>query len=175
MMVAGKPVATNWPNETLHVFFYSLISPLDLYFTWDRICRCMLGVQETRSSRRQLEETLIRPLNNFLMKELGFTPLIAELDCIKIDHKRIYVDALEFHSAVLEGLKLLSLGNTPAAHAKLKRANELYTGSYLPGMTGKIIQNARTELEALHQVALTEGTQQAKPLQAGQTAAQLVV
>ena len=175
MTIAGKPVATVWPSEMLHVFFCSLISPLDLYFTWDRICRSMLGVQETRSSRRQLEETLIRPLNSFLMKELGFTPLIAGLESIKIDQQRIYVDALEFHSAVLEGLNLLSLGNTPAAHAKLNRANVLYTGDYLPGMTGKIIQNTRTELEALHQIAVTEGMRRAKPLQTGLKTAHLAV
>jgi len=154
--INGKPVATVWPDETIKIFFCSLISPLDLYFTWDRICRSMLGVPETRSSRRQLEEVLIRPLNSFLIKELGFTPLIAGLESIKIDQQRIYVDALEFHNAVVEGLRLLSLGNTPAAFEKLNRAKSLYAGGYLPGIPGKIIHNTRNELESLYRTAFME-------------------
>lgn len=165
MTVAGKPVATDWPDEMLKVFFCSLISPLDLYFTWDRFCRSMLGVPETRTSRRQLEETLIRPLNSFLIRELGFTPLIAGLESIKIDHQRIYVDAMDFHGAVIEGLSLLSLGNRTAAVTHLNKANTLYTGSYLPGMSGKIIQNTRIELESLHQIAVKEGLRHAKAMQ----------
>lgn len=171
MTVDGKPVATVWPNEMLKVFFCSLISPLDLYFTWDRICRSMLSVPETRTSRRQLEETLIRPLNSFLIQELGFTPLIAGLESIKINQQRIYVDALEFHSAVIEGLRLLSLGNQTAALTQLNTANALYTGSYLPGMSGKIILNTRNELEALYRIAIMEALRHAKSSLSGPTEA----
>jgi hypothetical protein len=116
----------------------------------------MLGVPETRSSRRQLEEVLIRPLNSFLIKEFGFTPLIAGLESIRIDQRRIYVDALEFHNAVVEGFKLLSLGNRAAALEKLARAKSLYAGSYLPGIPGKIINNTRNELESLYRTAVME-------------------
>jgi hypothetical protein len=155
----GKPVVSDWPDETIKVFFCSLISPLDLYFTWDRICRSMLGVPETRSSRRQLEELLIRPLNSFLIRELGFTPLVASLDSISINQKRIYVDAREFQSAVVEGLRQLSLGDHAAAHIKLDRAMTLYAGSYLPGIHGKIIANTRNELESLYRTASMESAQ----------------
>jgi hypothetical protein len=152
----GKPVATDWPDETIKIFFCSLISPLDLYFTWDRICRSMLGVPETRTSRRKLEEALIRPLNSFLIRELGFTPLVAGLESIKINQQRIYVDAMEFHTAAVEGLRLLSLGNSGAALDKLDRAKTLYAGSYLPEIPGKIINNTRIELESLYQTAVLE-------------------
>lgn len=152
----GKPVATEWPDETIKIFFCSLISPLDLYFTWDRICRSMLGVPETRTSRRKLEEALIRPLNSFLIRELGFTPLVAGLESIKINQQRIYVDAMEFHTAAVEGLRLLSLGNSGAALDKLNRAKKLYAGGYLPGIPGKIINNTRIELESLYQTAILE-------------------
>src|SRR5664279_364297 len=82
--VDGKPDVTEWPNETLKVLFCSLLSPLDLYFTWDRICRSMLGVPDTLASRRQLEELSIRPLNHFLIKELGFNPIITGHEGIRI-------------------------------------------------------------------------------------------
>jgi hypothetical protein len=154
--INGNPVAADWPDETIKIFFCSLISPLDLYFTWDRICRSMLGVPETRTSRRQLEEVLIRPLNSFLIRELGFTPLIAGLESIRINQQRIYVDALEFHTSVVEGLRLLSLGNRTAALEKLARAKSLYAGSYLPGIPGKIINNTRNELESLYRTAVME-------------------
>jgi len=154
--INGNPVAATWPDETIKIFFCSLISPLDLYFTWDRICRSMLGVPETRASRRQLEEVLIRPLNSFLIKEFGFTPLIAGLESIRIDQQRIYVDAMEFHNAVTEGFKLISLGNRAAAFEKLGRAKSLYAGSYLPGIPGKIINNTRNELESLYRTAVME-------------------
>ncbi len=158
----GKPVAVDWPDETIKVFFCSLISPLDLYFTWDRICRSMLGVPETRASRRTLEELLIRPLNSFLIMELGFTPLIAGRDNITINKKHLYVDAQEFHSTVIEGLRLLSLGEHVPALIKLDRATSLYAGSYLPGINGKIIANTRNELKSLHHTALLELTQRIK-------------
>lgn len=155
--VAGKPVATDWPDETLKVFFCSLLSPLDLYFTWDRICRSMLGVPATRTSRRRLEEIFIRPLSSFLLKELGFNPLIAGHENIRIDQKRIHIDALEFHSSFVEGLRLLSLSNYAAALEKFSKANSLYAGSYLPGMSGKIIESTRKDLESFYRTAFMDG------------------
>jgi hypothetical protein len=160
--IKGNLVATEWPDETVKVFFCSLISPLDLYFTWDRICRSLLGVPETRASRRQLEELLIRPLNSFLIRELGFTPLVVTLDSIKINPKRVHVDAREFHITVIEGLRLLSLGSHTAALDKLDRAKSLYAGNYLPGIQGKIITNTRSELESLYRTATMESLQNAR-------------
>ena len=155
--VNGKSVATSWPDEVIKEFFCSLLSPLDLSFTWDRMCRAMWGVPATRASRRRLEDTVIRPLNGFLIKELGFTPLIAEQESIRIDPQRIHVDALEFHDTVIEGLRLLSLGSHVAALEKFSRANSLYMGSYLPGVPGKITAKTRIELEALYRTNCGHG------------------
>jgi len=155
--VEGKTVATNWQDERLKVLFCSLISPLDLYFSWDRICRSLLGVPETRSSRRQLEELFIRPLNRFLLKELGFNPLIAGAEGIMIDPQGIHLDVFEFYRAVVDGLNLVSLDDLGGARKKFSRAKRLYVGSYLPGMPGKIIEHTRMELEALHQAAVKNG------------------
>ena len=160
--VDGKPVATDWPDETIKVFFCSLLSPLDLSFTWDRICRSMWGEPATRTSRRRLEEIFIRPLNSFLLKELGFNPLIAGPEGIRIKQQGIYVDALEFYSTVVEGLRLLSLGNHAAALEKFSRANSLYAGCYLPGMPGKIIANTRNDLESMYRTAVVNGIRQAR-------------
>jgi hypothetical protein len=155
--VDGRAVANVWPDEAIKVFFCSFLSPLDLYFTWDRICRSFLSVAETRSSRRQLEELYLRPLNHFLLKELGFNPLIAGAEGIRIDPQGIYVDVFEFHHAVVEGISLMSLGNHDDAREKFSRANLLYAGSYLPGMPGKIIENTRLELESLYRTAVKDG------------------
>lgn len=157
----GKPVATDWPDETIKVFFCSLLSPLDLYFTYDRICRSMLGVPATQTSRGRLAEDIIRPLNSFLIKELGFNPLIAGPENIRIDQQRIHVDALEFHSAVVEGIRLLSLGKHSAASEEFSRADSLYAGSYLPEMPGKIISNTRNELESLYRYAVMKNIRKA--------------
>ena len=48
--IDGKTVATDWHDEAVKVLFCSLLSPLDLYFTWYRICRALLGGPETRTS-----------------------------------------------------------------------------------------------------------------------------
>lgn len=149
----GKPVATVWPDEAIKVFFCSLLSPLDLYSSWDRICRSILGVPETRSGRRQLEESYVRPTNSFLIKELGFNPLITGQEGMRIDHRRAHVDAFEFYNTVLEGLRLLSLASDAAAFEKFSRATSLYAGSYLPGMPGKIIASTRKDLESLYRTA----------------------
>jgi len=158
--VEGKPVATDWPDETAKVLFCSLLSPLDLYFNWDRICRSMWDVPATRASRLRLEKILIRSLNGFLIKELGLNPLIVGDEGIRIDQQSIHVDAREFRSAVVEGLRLLALGNRAAALEKFNMADSLYTGSYLPGIQGKIIANTRNELDSLHRAAVMA----AKPL-----------
>ena len=155
--INGNPVATDWPDETLKIFFCSLLSPLDLYFTWDRLCRSMWNVPVTQTSRRRLEETIIRPLSIFLTRELGFNPLVTGKDGIRIDHRVIHIDAHEFHSDVVEGLGLLSFGSHAAALEKLTRAEALYVGSYLPGMPGKIIENARRDLESLYRTAVLGG------------------
>ena len=150
----GKPVAKVWPYETVKVLFCSLLTPLDLYVTWDRICRSMLGVPATQTSRRQLEEVLLCPLNSFLIEEFGFNPLIAGHEGIRVDQQRLTVDASEFHSTAVEGLRLLSFGDHAAAIEKLNRANALYAGSYLAGIEGKIIGNTRHELESLYRTAV---------------------
>ena len=159
--VDKKTVAAEWPNEALKVFFCSLLSPLDLYFTWDRICRSIWNEPVTRTNRRRLEDTIIRPLNSFLIKELGFNPLITGTEGIRIDLVGIYLDSHEFYSTVVEGLRLSSLSNHAAALVKFSRANSLYEGGYLPGIPGKIIENTRNELEALYRTAVMDGVRQA--------------
>ena len=155
--VAGKPVATEWPNETIRIFFCSLLSPLDLYFTWDRMSRSMLGEPETRSSRHHLEDLCVRPLNCFLIEELGFNPLIADQDCIKIDPSRVHVDAFDFYDNAVRGLNLASLGSHSAALENFENARNLYGGIYLPEMPGKIIDNTRTDLESFYQKVVMYG------------------
>jgi hypothetical protein len=151
----GKHVLNNWPDETLKVLFCSLLSPLDLSFSWDRICRSMWGLALTRTSRRRLDEHYIRPLNTFLIRELGFNPLITGREGIRIDQQCINLDAIEFHNAVVDGLKQFSLGNNTDALNQFNKAHALYIGSYLPGVPGKIIANTRTELEALFKTVVT--------------------
>jgi hypothetical protein len=153
LSLSGKAVATEWPNEKLKELFCSILSPLDLYITWDRICRSIWEMQATEKRRERLEKLFIRPLNRFLTDEVGFTPLILEDAGIRIDHKRIQLDAFDFNSAVLEGLKLLSLNNQAAASAKFYQAKALYSGSYLPDMPGKIIANTRKELASIYRIA----------------------
>lgn len=153
----GKSVATDWPDETIKVFFCSLLSPLDLYVTWDRICRSLWDVPETQTCRRRVDELFIRPLNKYLIKEFGFTPLVIGTEGIRIDQKSVHVDAMEFYSTVLEGLRLLSIANQTAALETFEKANLLYTGSYLPGMQGKIIINTRNDIEVLYRTAVMDG------------------
>lgn len=160
--VEGKTVATNWPDERLKVLFCSLLSPLDLYFTWDRICRSLLGVPESRSSRRQLDELFVRPLNHFLLKKLGFNPLIAAPEGMRIDPQGIHVDVFEFYRAVIDGLNLMSVNNLDSACEKFSSANSLYVGSYLPELSGNIIVNTRIELESLYQTAVKDGVWQTR-------------
>jgi len=152
--VQGKPVATEWPDETIKVLFCSLLSPLDLYITWDRLCRSLCALSATRPSRHRLETVFIRPLNSFLLKELGFTPLITGPEGLGIDKQRIHLDALEFQRTAVEGLALLSLDNQLAALEKLNRAKSLYKGCYLPGVNGKIIDSTRKDLESLYQTVV---------------------
>lgn len=154
MSVAGNPVATSWPDELEKEFFCSLLSPLDLSFTWDRLCRSMWGEAATPASMRRLHETIITPLNSFLVKELGFNPLIAGVEGVRIDPLMVHVDALEFYSTILEALSLLSLTNKSAALEKFNKASSLYAGRYLPGISGTIIANTRNELETLYRTAV---------------------
>jgi len=154
----GIPVATDWPDEMGKTLFCSLLSPLDLYSTWDRISRSMLNEPETQVCRRHLKENIIRPLKSFLIKELGFNPLITGDESIRIDQQRMDVDVFEFYDSAVEGLKLLSCGCYAAAMQKLRRAKSLYAGSYLPEMEGKIIANTRDQLELLYQKVVIEST-----------------
>jgi len=160
--VDGSSVAQEWPDETVKVLFCSLLSPLDLYFTWDRLCRSIWETTATPASRRHLEESIIRPLNGFLLKELGFNPLVVRPEGISIDRKNIHVDAHEFYNTVLEGLQLLSNADNAAAREKFNRADILYTGSYLPGIPGKIVVNTRNDLESLYRTAVVDATTQSR-------------
>jgi hypothetical protein len=160
--VAGKLVAMKWPDEEIKVLFCSLLSPLDLFFTWDRISRSMFGEPVTRINRRRLEEIYIRPLKTFLTRELGFNPLIADLEGIRINQRIIHVDALEFYSEFLDGLRLLSSENDDAARDKFSRADTIYNGRYLPGIEGKIIEHTRNDLESLYRSAVMADVRHAR-------------
>ena len=120
--VAGKAVASDWPDETIKLLFCSLLSPLDLSFTWDRICRSMWGVPVTSTTRRQLEELLIQPLNKFLMMEFGFNTVMADAEGVSIDPQHMHIDAHEFYFTALEGLMLMFLDKRHAALEKIHMA-----------------------------------------------------
>jgi len=150
----GKTVAIEWPSEIIKVLFCSLLSPLDLCFTYDRISRALLGEPVTRTCQRRLLEELVRPLGVFLQKELGFNPGITGPESIRIDQRSVNSDAFLFNHAATEGLVLMSLENHTLAREKLNKADSLYRGCYLPGMTGKIIENTRKELESLHRATV---------------------
>jgi hypothetical protein len=156
MHIDGRQVATDWPDESLKVFFCSLLSPLDLYFTWDRMCRSLWDVPVTRAVRHRLDKTVIGPLGMFLIKELGYNPLLTTPEGIRIDLWNIHIDAREFYTTVLDGLRLSSLADHSSSLEKFNQANLLYTGSYLPGIPGKIIENARHDLEALYRSAVMD-------------------
>jgi hypothetical protein len=150
----GKPAAGEWPDETVKMLFCSLLSPLNLSFTWDRISRSMWGVPITPASRQRLETVCLRSLGSFLTRELGFNPLIAGDEGLRIDYQRIRVDAFEFHRSALEGLRLFSLGSHAAAFDEFSRAESLYGGSYLKGIPGRIAENTRNGLDSLYQTAV---------------------
>lgn len=156
----GKPVATDWPDELVKNLFCSLLSPLDLYFTWDRISRAILNEPETQVSRRHLKENVIRPLKSFLINELGFNPLITCDESIRIDQQLMDVDASQFYISTVEGLKILSCDGFTAAQQNFRRAKALYAGSYLTGMEGKIISNTRDQLESLYQKVVLRNARQ---------------
>ena len=156
--VNGIPLAVHWPDKNIKTFFCSLLSPLDLYFAWDRICRSILGEAETRKSRRTLEKTIVRPLDTFLMKEFGFKLLIEDNEGIRIDRRLIHLDVIDFYSSVMEGLRQLSHGNHIAAHDSFNKAKSLYSGCYLPEEPGKIIANTRKELESIFSTVIVGRT-----------------
>jgi len=157
LSIDGKSVVTAWPDETMKELFCSLLSPLDLYISWDRICRSMWDIPATPDSNLRMEETFVGPLRTFLVSELGFDPLITGDDGLRFDQERISLDALDFHSAAAGGLRLFALENHAAALENFKRAKILYVGCYLPDMSGKIIANTRDDLESLYLTAVIDG------------------
>jgi hypothetical protein len=160
--VNGRPVVIDWPDETLKVLFCSLLSPLDVSFTWDRICRSLWDIPATKTSMQRLEELFFQKLDSFLIKELGFNPLITAAEGISINRQCIQVDAHEFHSLAVDGLRLFSLGNNAAAFEKFSRADALYTGCYLPGMPGRINTDTRYNLEELYRISVKDAMHQTR-------------
>ena len=156
LSVNEKPVETDWPSEAIKVLFCSLLSPLDLYFSWDRVCRSMLGVPATKNSRVQLDQGFLRPLERFMTRTFGFNPVIKGPEGIRIDHQRIHVDAQTFQNTIVEGLRLMSVGDREAAREKFSAADSIYAGIYLPEIQGKIVANTRNELESLYQTVIVE-------------------
>src|ERR1039457_4449233 len=135
----GITVAADWPSNTIKVLFCSLLSPVDLCLNWDRICHSLWGVPSNRNFRNRLENLFIGPLNTYLLDELGINPFVAVHEGIKINHDHVHVDAFDFYRSAVNGLRLLSIGNEYASNEAFKKANSLYTGSYLPGLHGNII------------------------------------
>ena len=155
----GIPLATEWPDEKIKMFFCSLLSPLDLSYSWDRICRSMWDIPSSSACRRRLDKIILAPLNKFLLKELGFNPLIAGHEGIIIDPQGISLDAHKFYKSVVDRLRLFSMGKNAAALLKFNSANRLYAGEYLPGITGKIVTNARQDIDSLYRSSVINARQ----------------
>jgi hypothetical protein len=66
------------------------------------------------------------------------------------------VDANEFYRSAVEGLRHFSLDNHAEALKKVNRAHSIYTGSYLPGIPGKINTDTRNELKSLYLTAVKD-------------------
>lgn len=156
LSVDGKPVASEWPNESIKLFFCTLLSPLDLSFTHERICRSLWGISAANFTSHRLESTVIKPLISFLIDEIGFNPLMTDHESIRCNREGIHVDAFEFRSTVVQGLRLLSIGDHTVAFRKFTKAKELYTGSFLQGLPGKIIEDTRNELDSLYRTAIMD-------------------
>jgi len=157
--IDGKQVATDWPNDTIKTLFCSLLSPMDVHLSWDRICLTMWDIPDSRIVRNRLEELFIEPLNCFLIRELGVNPLISDDEGMTLDQQHIHLDALDFYRAAVEGNRLLANGNNSAATTMFRKADQLYTGIFLPRMYGTIIEKCRTDLEQLHRTVVKANRQ----------------
>lgn len=149
IVVNGFPVTPVWPSETVKVLFCSLLSPLDVIVSWDRLCRALWGVPEERISRQRVNDIIILPLRTMLRGLFGHDPLVTYADGIRLDHTGIYVDALEFFELVINGVSCEGNGDHAGACNKFFRAEVLYVGVFMPGIAGKIIESTRKELEVL--------------------------
>jgi hypothetical protein len=152
--VNGKQVATEWPDEEAKIIFCSLLSPPVQFLDWGRLCRCLSGISAAPTDRQRVEEGSLRRLASFLTRELGFNPLITAEEGVRIDQRRIHLDARFFHDTVVEGFRHLLYGNEAAARDRFIKAYAIYGGEFLPGIGGNIVHKTRSELDDLFQEAV---------------------
>ena len=146
----GVAVTAPWPDTITKELFFSLLSPLDVGITFDRLSRSLLGAALTARTRERLEMAL-DSLIRFSREEMGVcAPLVVTPDAVGFKEDFICIDAHQFFEAALNGLSNLSKGEKTSAFHYVCNAMNLYEGEFLPGMNSRIITNTREELAGLH-------------------------
>lgn len=148
----GVAVTAPWPDKITKELFCSLLSPLDICITFDRLSRSLLGAPLTARTSERLEMA-IDSLIRFTSEEMGVSdPLLVTPDAVGFKGDSICIDAHQFFETALKGLSNLSKGEKGAALQHVCKAMDLYEGDFLPGMNSRIIVDTREELAGLHKV-----------------------
>lgn len=146
-----KTVNVTWPDNAIKILFCSLLSPLDVSISRDRLCKALWNIPASAAGIGRLTSALGQ-LHDVMVRTFGFNPIVFQDDGITLDYGKIYVDARDFHDTAISGFRNFAGGETAAASRLFQAASMLYRGEFLPGMTGRIISATRSDLEDQYQM-----------------------
>jgi DNA-binding SARP family transcriptional activator len=146
-----KTVNVTWPDNAIKILFCSLLSPLDVSISRDRLCKALWNIPASAAGIGRLTSALGQ-LHDVMARTFGFSPIIVQDDGITLDYGKVYVDARDFHDTAISGFRNFAGGEIAAASHLFRTASMLYRGEFLPGMTGRIISATRNDLEDQYQM-----------------------
>jgi hypothetical protein len=149
----GKPLDIEWPNGSSRLLFCSLLNPYDELLSWDRLNRepresSSLGAGNSRVIAK------LNQLAELFSLATGIYPFRSNCQGASLDYSKVELDAWLFREHVCTGLNHLAEGKQDNSLTHFIIATSLYKGQFLPGVSGRIVNFVRTELDELYRMSL---------------------
>jgi SARP family transcriptional regulator, regulator of embCAB operon len=151
----GTPVNISWESQKARLLFCYLLITYDQWVHRDKLTEILWPGCDMVAGAKNFKTTLSRLRKSFYGAEC-INPVLTQGEAIRINYDVITADCSAFKKEALTGLRLTTRGDLSAARQSLERAQDHYTGDFLPEEPfDTFITTARNEFRELNGSILT--------------------
>ncbi|WP_088533973.1 BTAD domain-containing putative transcriptional regulator [Geobacter sp. DSM 9736] len=149
------PVVIAWGSQKARLLFCSLLVSYDQWIHRDRLIEVLWPGCDVAAGVNNFKTTLSRLRKSFSGPH-AINPVMTQGEALRINTTLISLDASEFRAAATAGIKTYARGDLKGAKLLLEKAQDLYTGDFLPEEPfNPYLTAARDDFGRLHTSVIT--------------------
>lgn len=165
----GLPVTIVWGSQKARLLFCCLLVTYDQWIHRDKLIEILWPGCETAAGVNNFKTTLSRLRKSFSGAH-AINPVITQGEAVRINSAQVTLDASDFRANATAGIKMYARGDLKTARQLLEKAQDFYTGAFLPEepfngyLTGARMEYAdlnSSVITTLGRIYQTEGNQDA--------------